>query len=270
MPGKIEKLPAFLQNGRFFITGTGTGVGKTFCSVILSWILSARFPKGMYCKPIQTGGSGLDEIFFRKYCPAGWHARTLHNYTVPASPHLSSLLDQKKIMPEKLVRECRRVTNAADAVIVEGAGGLYVPIRGSFFMLDLMRELGIMPVLAAYAGLGTLNHTLLSFHALKKEGVPPACIMVSDTEGSLWHTQKKKNNKNLIAEDNIQYILNYLKTPVIIVPHMENIALGKIKINYNAVSLIKIKKFSSRIVPCYAAWPCRASFEEFRHDRIRN
>jgi len=151
---------------RFFITGTDTGVGKTLISSLLMLGLQS-----CYYKPVQSGTeedtdttlvqrlSGLDNSHF---LPETYRTRT------PCSPHLSARIDEINIDLGVIVD---KVKSLKGHLIVEGAGGIFVPLNDKEFILDLMQTLNLPVLLVARSGLGTINHTLLSIKALRHAGL---------------------------------------------------------------------------------------------------
>jgi dethiobiotin synthetase len=141
---------------RLIVTGTDTGVGKTVFSAALAGALGA-----VYWKPIQSGLSeetdsqavlrlsGLSET---RVLPEAYRLKT------PVSPHLAAELDGVAIDPE--------------ALVVEGAGGLLVPLTREMTYIDVFGRWGAPVVLCARTTLGTINHTLLSIEALRARGIP--------------------------------------------------------------------------------------------------
>lgn len=162
---------------RFFITGTDTGVGKTVVSALLCAALDA-----LYWKPIQTGtreGTDRDTVMRLAALPAARALPEIYKFAPPVSPHLAARragvrIDLRKI---KLPRSASALRGGAshhdhhitsgNALIVEGAGGVFVPINDRQFMSDLMAHLGLPVLLVARTALGTINHTLLSLAALR-------------------------------------------------------------------------------------------------------
>ena len=141
----------------YFITGTDTGVGKTVLSALLCAALDAS-----YWKPIQTGASEdptsvtvatIAELKPEKIL------REVYRFDPPVSPHLAAKMAGTRIDMNKIQipREARD-----KALIVEGAGGVLVPIDETNLMIDLMRQLALPVILATRTTLGTINHTLLS------------------------------------------------------------------------------------------------------------
>lgn len=152
---------------RFFVTGTDTNVGKTVVSAMLTLGLSA-----VYWKPIQ---SGLDTITDTEYVRQVTELDQAHflperyRLTEPLSPHASAAIDGVKIsltdfeLPKTIEKQ---------HLIVEGAGGLMVPLNDRHYVIDLIKYLKLPVCLVARSTLGTINHTLLSIAQLRREEIP--------------------------------------------------------------------------------------------------
>lgn len=152
---------------RFFISGTDTGVGKTVASALLCAALDA-----MYWKPIQTGWRhGTDRETVTELAELAGYRTIREAYCLgPAvSPHLAAHMSRVKI-------ELRKVSIPkilpTENLIVEGAGGVLVPINKKLLMVDVMKHLKLPVLLVARTSLGTINHTLLSLGALRSRRVP--------------------------------------------------------------------------------------------------
>jgi dethiobiotin synthetase len=145
---------------KIFITGTDTNVGKT---VISSWIaLHTGFP---YFKPIQTGTrDGSDSLEVQKRSNARIY-QEIYAYKEPLSPHLAAKLENHRIDIENIVLP------PSPHLIIEGAGGVLVPINDTYLMVDLIKKLGAPVILVARTALGTINHTLLSLEALRSRNI---------------------------------------------------------------------------------------------------
>jgi dethiobiotin synthetase len=144
-----------------FITGTDTGVGKTLLSALL---LAGQNRK--YWKPIQTGAwEGTDRETVMKWAeiPAECTLPESYIFDPPVSPHLAAR--QKGVI---IQLEAIRRPTTPDAIVIEGAGGVLVPINDGASMLDLMRHLAAPVVVAARTALGTINHTLLTLLAIRQ------------------------------------------------------------------------------------------------------
>ena len=162
---------------KIFITGTDTNVGKTLIS---SWI--ALHTGFSYFKPIQTGTrDGSDSLEVQKLCKANIHPE-VYAYKEPLSPHLAANLENDMIDIEKIVLPPSR------NLIIEGAGGVLVPINDTHLMIDLIKKLGAPVILVARTTLGTINHTLLSLEALRSQNIPVL--------GVIMNGEKKTQNSN--------------------------------------------------------------------------
>jgi dethiobiotin synthetase len=149
------------MNG-FFVTGTDTGVGKTVLSALLVAALD-----GIYWKPVQTGtidGTDRDSVRLWAECPAERLLPERYRFDLPVSPHLAG---RKAGIQIGLDDFGLPAPMANHPHIVEGAGGVMVPLNQKDLMLDLMRHFGLPVVVAARTTLGTINHTLLTLAALR-------------------------------------------------------------------------------------------------------
>ena len=149
---------------RFFVTGTDTGVGKTVVSATLCAALDA-----IYWKPIQTGTrEGTDRATVIRIAGLA-RTRTLpevYRFSPPVSPHLAARLAGDKIQLGEINRP---KIAASENLIVEGAGGVFVPLNETDLTTALMKRLKLPVLLVARTSLGTINHTLLSIAALRSE-----------------------------------------------------------------------------------------------------
>ncbi|WP_273786036.1 dethiobiotin synthase [Brucella intermedia] len=149
----------------FVVTGTDTGIGKTVISAALTDALNA-----CYWKPVQ---SGLDQatdsetvarlagISQRRIIPETWLLKT------PASPHLAARIDGIDINTETL-----EVPTVDAPLVIEGAGGLHVPLTRRTTFIDVFARWQKPVILCSRTGLGTINHTLLSLEALDRRNIP--------------------------------------------------------------------------------------------------
>ncbi len=170
-----------------FITGTDTGVGKTFVSAALLSLLRSRGVGAVPMKPVQTGAKQVDGRWRSPdldFClaladlqpgPLEYARMAPYCFAKACSPHLAAAgtpaVAGRRIGFRRM-KACLRSLQARHAmVIVEGAGGVCVPIQGRRTMLDLMGALGLPVVVVARLGLGTINHTLLTLHGLRRAQV---------------------------------------------------------------------------------------------------
>lgn len=155
-----------------FVTGTGTGVGKTIVSACL-----ARALDGAYWKPVQAGISdGTDAAAVARLAglPRNRLHPTTYEFAKSLSPHQAAKLEGITIDMERF-----RLPRSKRPLIVEGAGGLLAPLNDDHTMIDLIIRLGLPVVLVAHSGLGTINHTLLSLEALNSRAIPIIGVIVN-------------------------------------------------------------------------------------------
>ncbi|CAL1518053.1 dethiobiotin synthase [Chitinophaga sp. MM2321] len=157
------------MNNKIFITGIGTGVGKTIVSACVTEALQAD-----YWKPVQTGlAEGTDTDTVRRLLSntvtvCHQEAYCLHE---PASPHLAARLEKITIDTDFIVQEANRLRPAGRALVMEGAGGLMVPLNEEIFTLDLIGQLQAGVIIVAQNYLGSINHAMLTAKVLKHTGV---------------------------------------------------------------------------------------------------
>lgn len=173
---------------KYFITGIGTGIGKTLVSAILTEKLKAD-----YWKPIQSGDlETSDSITINSLVS---NSRTVihpesYRLTKPLSPHLSARLDGIEIDLNQI-----NLPETNNNLIIEGAGGLMVPLNETELIVDLIKKLGVEVILVSQNYLGSINHTLLSVNLLRQYEIPVKGIIFNGTEN----------------EETERYILQYTK-----------------------------------------------------------
>lgn len=205
-----------------FITGTDTGVGKTAISASLAAFLSLK--KGLnvgVMKPFESGlsksdGDGSD-------CDAGTLKRAsgtndpldeINPYTfkAPLAPEAAAKLENVDIDIDMVGRTFQGLLERHDVLVVEGAGGVLVPISTGFFFCDLIKAWDIPVIIVSRLRLGTINHTLLTNIFLQSIGVSVLGVILNDTEGT----------DDIAAETNPEMLRQYLNVPILgIFPHLK-------------------------------------------------
>ena len=159
----------------FFVTGTDTEVGKTLVS---AWLLTQL--EGTYWKPIQAGTVPTTDsatVQLLAELPASRVLPEAYLLPEPMAPHEAARRANVAMDMEKL-----RLPPHDGLVVVEGAGGLMVPIADGAYMIDLADSLDLPIILVARSTLGTINHTLLSLEAIRRRGLPLAGVVISGPE----------------------------------------------------------------------------------------
>jgi len=178
-----------------FVTGIGTGIGKTLVSAILVEKLKAD-----YWKPVQSGDlDKSDSISVQSLISNNITKIHPESYklTQPFSPHKSAAIDGITIDPDTI-----NLPKTNNALIVEGAGGLMVPLNNEFLIIDLIKKLNIEVVLVSQNYLGSINHTLLSIHALKSYEIP--------IRGIIFNGIKDIYSKDFILESSGVELLGHI------------------------------------------------------------
>lgn len=156
-----------------FVTGTDTGVGKTLACAVL-----ARAWDADYWKPVQTGlaaeaGDTAVVAALTGLAPENLH-RPRHEYAAPLSPHAAAALEGEAIGLDDFV-----LPRTSRPLVVEGAGGVLVPLNGRDLMIDLMARLNLPAVVVARSTLGTINHSLLTLEALRARQIAVLGVVLS-------------------------------------------------------------------------------------------
>jgi len=173
---------------QLFITATDTGVGKTMISGLLLGYLREQGILAGYQKWVATGVDDgvedLDRVLELAGLP-GQPAEPLDlvvPYRLPygASPHLAAERAEREIEPGVIIRAYEKMRERYEVLLVEGVGGLLVPLRRDLVLADLLADLKIPTLLVARTGLGTLNHTLLTLEALRHREIPMLGVLSTD------------------------------------------------------------------------------------------
>ncbi len=176
-----------------FITGTDTGVGKTVVAAGLALALRERGLKVGVMKPVATGcfGDGKrlvsrDAVFLLEAAENEYPSLTNpFRFKNPLAPSVASVIEKREIPIAKILKAYRELQCHYDYVIVEGIGGLLVPITKDYFVANLIHEFNLPVLIVARGGLGTINHTLLTVDA--------ATIRGFDIRGILFNRMPKVN-----------------------------------------------------------------------------
>jgi dethiobiotin synthetase len=162
---------------RYFVTGIGTDVGKTVAAAILTEALHAD-----YWKPVQAGAldfTDTDTVMSLVSNPASVFHPEAYRLKMAASPHRAAAAEGIEIDLHNI-----KLPQTKNNMIVEGAGGLMVPLNKRFLMLDLVQQLGLEVVLVSRNYLGSINHTLLTAEVLRYRKVPVAGIIFNGEENA--------------------------------------------------------------------------------------
>ncbi|MFC6772498.1 dethiobiotin synthase, partial [Halorubrum pallidum] len=147
----------------FFVLGTGTGVGKTVITAGLVGWLRDRGRDAVGIKPAQTGFPPDDDAGFVAEAAGSEDASVCLRYLEPAlAPAVAADIEDAALSYDEILQGCRSELEAADPGVVEGIGGLRVPLAEGKEVVDLAADLGLPTLVVARSGLGTLNHSALT------------------------------------------------------------------------------------------------------------
>ncbi len=173
---------------QLFITATDTGVGKTLISGLLLGYLREQGIKTGYQKWAATGCTEtvadlerVLELAGRETDPPPLDRQVPCRFSFPASPHLAADRAGREIDPQVLIAAYEGLKECYEVLVVEGVGGVLVPLRRDLLLADLVARLLIPTLLVARSGLGTLNHTLLTLEALRSRDIPVLGVLFTDS-----------------------------------------------------------------------------------------
>ncbi len=195
------------------VTGTDTGVGKTVASAWLAWRASQRGSVALL-KAAQTGADPKldgDEAFYRAAL-AGVDVtiETLAAFPEPLAPSIAARRAGRHVDFEGIVGRCTEVAAEHDVTLVEGSGGLLVPVDEEHDFADLAVRLGARLVVVVRPGLGTLNHTALTLEAAARRGLAVDALVCSGVSPE----------PAVVEEENLRFFRErYAEVPLILVPH---------------------------------------------------
>ncbi|MFZ0330175.1 MAG: dethiobiotin synthase [Acinetobacter bohemicus] len=193
----------------YFISGIDTGIGKTYTTGYLAKLWNEQGQKTITQKLIQTGNTDISEDIeqHREIMGMGWFPEDQSKltmpeiFTYPASPHLATQIDGREIDFQKIADATQQLAEKYDLVLLEGAGGLMVPLTTDLLTIDYIAEKKFPVILVSSGRLGSINHTLLSLEALKIRGLELY---------ALAYNLNDELQDALISQDTAAYLKAYL------------------------------------------------------------
>jgi dethiobiotin synthetase len=198
-----------------FVTGTDTGVGKTLVAAAIANWFSRRGVRTAVCKPMATGcvrrREGLvseDAEFLAHHAYAKFSLNTIcpQRFAEPLAPAIAAERAKQKIEWNAIDSAIQIMCRQSDVLIVEGIGGILVPVDRQLTVVDMAHWLGLPAVVVARADLGTINHTLLTLAALRQANVAVAGVVIN---------QFPSETPNAAEETNPRAIEKWGKTSVL-------------------------------------------------------
>lgn len=194
---------------RVFVTGIDTDAGKSYAT---GWLAAELLKRGIPVitqKFVQTGNSGYSEDIevHRKITGTGILEvdRTFLTapeiFSYPASPDLAARIDGRELDLKRIEHAADRLAEEYENVIIEGAGGLMVPLKGDYLTIDYIRDKSLPVVLVTNGRLGSISHTLLAVEAIGNAGIPLLAVVYNPYF----------DKDSVICEDTRRYISNWIR-----------------------------------------------------------
>ena len=194
------------MNKGIFITGTDTGIGKTLVAAGLARLLVNRGVKVGVFKPVASGGTiSEDGKLLQKAAKrpdAAYPGIVPVHYKQPLAPWVAGW-KEGRVDLAKIEKAYQKAKASCDFLIVEGVGGIQVPITQGYFVTDWIEKWKLPTLIVARAGLGTINHTLLTVEALQRRKIKMVGVLVNGYKG-----------KELSEHTNVKALKKLLKVPV--------------------------------------------------------
>ena len=193
----------------YFVSGIDTEIGKTYATGYLAKLWTAQGQRVITQKLVQTGNVDVSEDIakHREIMGSGWFQEDHEKLTMPqifsypASPHLATRLDGRALDFAKIEAATKLLAERFDVVLLEGAGGLMVPLTTEILTIDYIAQHQFPVILVTSGGLGSINHTLLSLEALKHRGLDLYAVV---------YNLKDQSKDPIISQDTAAYLKNYL------------------------------------------------------------
>jgi dethiobiotin synthetase len=219
-----------------FITGTDTAVGKTVVAGAIAAYLRGEGTDVGVMKPAETGCALKDgkpfpsdahflkrrsgsEDSLEDICP--------YRFTEPLAPAVAAKRAGVKVKTALVREKFKAIAARHDVVIVEGAGGIMVPLYGKYLFLDLAAELGLPVVIVGRAGLGTINHTLLTVQAIRARGIAIHAIILNQNS-AVSTGEAGRTNPEVIRElSGVARVISLPYAPVVMRSGAALLGLGK-------------------------------------------
>jgi dethiobiotin synthetase len=223
----------------WFVTGTDTGVGKTLFAVsLLAGLARAGF-KAAGMKPVASGcretpeglrNEDAERLMAASSVPLAYEEINPYALAPPVAPHLAAAAAGIEISLENILEHFDRLRARAEFVVVEGAGGWFVPLGPTLTMADLARALGLPVILVVGLRLGCLNHALLTAEAIGRMGCPLAGWVANRIDPEM-----------MLVEQNIETLRERLAAPLIAeLPYLERGHFSAVMTHRDVERLIKI------------------------------
>lgn len=198
-----------------FVTGTDTGVGKTIVAGLLARYLREQGYRAITQKWVQTGTRDFPSDIPTHLKLMGMKQEAIQEYEedvtpyvfeLAASPHLAAAHENTSIDTRKIIASFRKLSKEFDAVVVEGAGGILVPLNRRRLLIDVVETLALPVVVVAANKLGAINHTLLTVEALQTRNI--------EVLGIVFNTIDRRQDE-AVMRDNPEIVKTFARVPIL-------------------------------------------------------
>lgn len=217
----------------YFVTGTDTGVGKTLVSCALLAAFATQGKRVAGFKPVAAGvdADGMNDdakaLLAASNIPLNYERVNSYCLREAIAPHIAAARENVHIELPHILSAYRELSEKADVVIVEGAGGFRVPLNGMLDNADLARELGLPVIVVVGMRLGCLNHALLTMEAIQSRGLKLAGWVANEITDAMP-----------VQQENIEALKERIPAPLLgVVPYMEKADAG------TAVKYLQLERF---------------------------
>ena len=198
------------KNKVYFVSGMDTGIGKSYATGFLAREWNKQGIRTITQKFIQTGNTELSEdielhrrIMGCGLLPEDQERLTMPEiFTYPCSPHLAAEIDKRAIDFQKIEKATQKLSDRYDAVLLEGAGGLMVPLTRNYLTINYIAEHNLPLIFVASGRLGSINHILLSLEAIERRNITLHTFA--------YNLFEDRDGDDLIRQDTRNYIENYV------------------------------------------------------------
>lgn len=213
-----------MRDNIYFVSGIDTNIGKSYATGYLARLWQEKGERVITQKLVQTGNIGFSEDIDLHRRIMGIE-KTMEDeefltmpeiFSYPCSPHLASKIDNRDIDFGKIKNATQILSQRYDKVLIEGAGGLMVPLREDYLTIDYISENQYPLIFVTGGKLGSINHTILSLEAIASRNIKLHTIIYNSSF----------NGDEIISKDSFEFIKNYTKryfpyTELIILPQIE-------------------------------------------------
>ncbi len=198
------------MNKGLFVTGTDTAVGKTIVTCGIARLLKSQSVNVGVMKPVCTGDQNdVEQLIKAAKVNDELDYVNPQFFSAPLAPSVAAQAEGKVVNMERIYKAFWALSKKHDVLLVEGAGGVKVPLGESTYILDLIEAMRLSVLLVARAGLGTINHTLLTLDALASKKIPVVGVLLNGGDGE---SLAEQTNPDALQEHTTVQVLGHLKS----------------------------------------------------------